>query len=268
MRWILALVLLLFSSSWCLAQNGPLQVPNYAGYQPSTNPPYTSVSGEWYVNTISYPSYGTTSVATSYQWISEGISTGFVQWGTQCQIASSGSPTCSCFYEYSGIVIQVCTTGGPFPTAGGDHIIASGHCTDAPCTAATTQHWSVSVQDVTAGWTWTQTLTTNSSGTALDGVAYIMETALQGNGHPSSLAQWSGPAQFFNLLANGIDPLLSYTANTTLKLNNTGDTGGSAMPSTPVDWLGKGNFNVCWGTTAYPTCNPPTIAQGRRARVL
>jgi len=127
-KWLWALALLLLSALPCQAQTGPGVVLNYAGYQPSEQAPYKSVTASWIVTSISY--FGSATEANNYQWIGVGgfLTTGLIQTGTDCEILATGGPTCRCWYEWSNIVITACT-GGSYPVTPGDLINASMACT-------------------------------------------------------------------------------------------------------------------------------------------
>jgi len=128
------------------------------------------------------------------------------------------------------------------------------------CPLNTTQNWTLTVHDVTAGWTWTQTANTTTTGTNLDTCDVIMEAA-----QPAGLAQWTGKAQFTNWTCNGVDPRASRADFITLLMNNT-TYGGTANVSTPVSTSSGANFNACWGATngVYTQCDAPNYGGGKR----
>jgi hypothetical protein len=172
-----------------------------------------------------------------------------IQLGTEQDASATGATTYYAWYEILPSD-QVALPAQQYPVRPGDVMGASLQCT-ASCTVGSTQSWTVSITDYTAGWAWTMPNVAYAS--SLGSAEWILEAPSSGQGLELPLADF-GSTTFFADLVNGLGPELSPAQAIALI-----DPRGSATsnPSDPIDGVA---FNLCWSSGAkLATCPPPQM---------
>jgi hypothetical protein len=172
-----------------------------------------------------------------------------IQLGTEQDVSGTGATTYYAWYEILP-ADQIALPAQQYPVRPGDVMGASLQCTTS-CAVGTTQSWTMSLTDYTAGWGWTMPNVAYAS--SLSSAEWILEAPASGQGLELPLADF-GSTAFFADLVNGLSPGLSPAEAIALI-----DPRGSATsnPSDPVDGVA---FNLCWSSGAkLTTCPPPQV---------
>ena len=228
---------------------------NWSGYvlrTSETGVKYTSAQGNWVVPAVTNeddPHLAEYSVS----WVGIGGSCQdtlcsssdqtLIQLGTEQDVHTDGTTDYLAWYE----LLPQDAIAIPHPVQPGDAISASVRCV-ASC-SSTTQTWTLSMTDSTAGWSWTKTLPYSSS---LQSADWIEEAPSSSAGAAFPLADF-GIVTFQSVTANGSNPNLSLS-NDGIQLLFGSDTGN---PSSPTN---GDSFSVCSGSPA--TLTPCTYAGG------
>ena len=213
----------------------------FSGYQAPAGF-YTQASLQWTVPSVTYgPSTGS---ATQYSsnWVGiQGNSSTLVQLGTDQSVSSTGAASYYAWYQlYPQSAYPI-----PLPLKPGDLISASLSCAD-PCTANTTQMWTLWMQNATQGWTWTKAFAFNNG--------------------PSNYAEWILEAPY----SAGVLPLANYAISTfaSVAANNGVPNLSSSNALVMQDPYGQtsnaspyqaGNFVTCWGYGSMTPCGSGTL---------
>jgi len=224
---------------------------DWSGYAVNASAPYTSASGTFQVPRVTYDGLANTTEYVSH-WVGVG---GFgdytlIQLGAMEIASTSNATTYIAWFElYPAGTQQIPHTVKP-----GDIITASLECT-AACSPSSVQTWQLSLSDLTAGWTWTQSVQYQSS---MASAEWITEAP---GSQTLPLADY-GQATFDPAEANGLNPNLSLSANGIIMQDPYGET---SNPSSPVN---GDVFSTCWGSGSLTPCTagsftippPPTTA--------
>lgn len=238
MLYVIVLILALFWSDITQAQTTSTV---WSGYVVAGT--ITSVSAEWRVpwvtaNTINP---GVNQFLLNWTGIGgTGANSGnLVQAGTEEEVFANGIPSYSAWYEL--IPADLVMVGGT--VLPGDIMSVSLVCT-TNCTvnnAGTT--WLITIQDVTQGWTVTETPTYAS---ALSTGEAISEAPSIGNLHP--LPNY-GTTPFTGFTVNGSIPSLTSSNQYLLNNSTTGESSNASSAS-------NGAFDTCWGIyNSYTPCS-------------
>jgi hypothetical protein len=224
-------------------QRGTIITQSWAGYAVTAAAPYTSASATWQVPKAAYDG-GSTPYGYEYvlNWAGVGGygDATLIQLGTESVVSTSGATSYYAWYELYPAVSQLISK----PVKAGDIVTATLQCT-AACSPSLVQTWQLTLQNLTAGWAWTQSVQYQSS---MRSAEWIVEPPYY-NTSFLPLANY-GQVTYDPVLANGVNPNLSLAAN---GIQMSGNWGQTSNPSAPVD----GNvFSVCWG--AAPNFTPCT----------
>jgi hypothetical protein len=225
---------------------------NWSGYVVAnyqTGRKYTSAQMTWVVPTVSYGTSTDTTSSAEYSanWVGIG---GFcenvlctrgdntlIQLGTEQDVSLSGVASYYAWYE---VLPQAETPLGPnYPVHPGDTVTASLSC-NQPCSGKK-QTWTLSMQDESAGWSWSKQL---SYGSSLLSAEWIEEAPYERGILPLAdfrTAPFPGPN-----VANGSHPPVS-SANVIQMRDPWGQWANPSLVAVP-------NFNVCWGFETFTPC--------------
>lgn len=208
--------------------------------------PYTSVSARWQVPSVTADGLVNPGFESAYTWVGIGGygELSLIQIGT---IASAYYPTVSVNYlpfftglAYDGQAEVDLTI--PYIVHAGDVMTASLTCT-ALCTTGQTQTWLVNLTDVTAGWSYTNSVAYASS---LLTDEWIMESA---GGIPNYVQ-----INFDRVAANGANPAVL----TPLQFSDP-----QGQTSNPSTMTGGNSFSTCYGVApTYTPCTTGSIPGG------
>jgi len=229
---------------------------NWSGYVNAnfnTQVTYTAAQATWTVPAVTLATIGHTAppLQLSSTWVGVGgycevsnctsRDSTLIQLGTSQQ-ATSSVPTYYAWYE----MLPAAPVPIPRVIAPGDSVTATLTCAD-PCTANTTQSWTLTMADTTRNWTWSTTVQYSSS---LLSSEWIMEAPTSSTYGILPLPNYT-LEKFNPISANGLNPSLP-AADAITMVNPWGQT---SNPSTPT----SGNeFNTCWATGYKPAaCTAP-----------
>ncbi len=247
------------------------ETDNWSGYFVAnylTSALYNSTQGSWVVPAVTYGATNANrSKAYSASWVGIGgvcLSSNcsnsnaddtLIQLGTEQDVSRSGVPTYYAWYE----MLPANSVTIPYPVNPGDRMTASVQCV-ASCTSAT-QSWALTMTDVTAAWTWSQTFSYASSRLSAE---WIEEATSICTGNASSsctiqpLADFN-LATFTSVSANGVNPLLTLDQNGVILVDSAGQTANVSIPQ------GGNNFTACWDGA---TCNYTSTTTPLNAAIL
>jgi hypothetical protein len=217
----------------------------FSGHMLGASVPWTQASLQWTVPAVTFGQ--STSTATQYSAIWVGIQGGsstIAQLGTEQGVSSNGSTAYRAWYELYPAASQYLSN----PVKPGDRISASVVCA-APCTPNTSQSWTLSMQNATQGWNFTQTFSFNNG--AANYAEWIMEAPSGGGTLP--LANYAS-ANFTGVTANNAAPALS-SASAMVLQDPYGQTSN-------VSGYASQGFQTCWGYSTYTPCgasSTPTV---------
>jgi len=232
---------------------------NWAGYfvaNYQTGQSYGAAQGSWTIPAVSFVGSGsrTNNQQLSATWVGiggtctdancdgAGDST-LIQLGTEQDAYHIGSANYYAWYEMlPGNSVTI-----PNPVQPGDRINASLQCT-ATC-SSTTQTWTLSMTDYTAGWTWSQTVSYASPMLSAEWIEEATSSCTGSNCTVEPLADF-GQLTINPGTANGTNPFLSLDQNGIQLVEDKSIQ--TAAPSAPT--AGDG-FTVCWGETNVPSCS-------------
>jgi hypothetical protein len=225
----------------------------WSGYAVTGSGPYSSASGTFQVPSVTNDGLTGRSEYAS-QWVGiggDGDST-LIQLGSYQVVSTSGAASYYVWYElYPAPTVYIPHTVKP-----GDIITASLQCT-AACSPSSVQTWQLTMTDATAGWTWTQSVSFQST---MASAEWILEAPWDSSGE-LPLADY-GQVTFDPVEANGLNPNLSLAANGIIMQTPYGET---SNPSSPA----SGDvYSTCWGNSSLTPCTagsfttppPATIA--------
>jgi hypothetical protein len=224
----------------------------WSGYAVNTSAPYSSASGTFQVPNVTHDSLAPTATEYVSQWVGIGGYGDYtlIQLGAMEFVSPSDATTYLAWFElYPAGAQQIPHTVKP-----GDIITALLECT-AACSSSSVQTWQLSLSDLTAGWTWTQSVQYQSS---MASAEWIIEAP---GSQTLPLADYR-QATFDPVEANGLNPNLSLSANGIIMQDPYGET---SNPSSPVN---GDVFSTCWGSGSLTPCTagsfitppPPTTA--------
>jgi hypothetical protein len=221
-------------------------VGNWSGYAIGSwqsGQSYSSASMTWQVPAVSSVA-GTGNVEYLASWVGIGgfcenancstVDQTLIQLGTIAQVSSVGQIEYYPWYE----LLPSAEIPLPYVIEPGDVMSASLSCA-SNCSPNQTQTWTLTMSDLTAGWTWSATNFRYQSG--MSSVEAITEAPYSGGVLP--LADYTG-GNFDPVLANGADPGFTLAANGIIMID---PSGGS---STPSSVSGGNQFSTCYGTGA------------------
>jgi Peptidase A4 family len=202
---------------------------------------YASASMTWQVPAVSYVA-GISSVDYLASWVGIGgfcqnadcttVDQTLIQLGTGAQVSVTGQVVYYPWYE----LLPAAETPLPYVVKPGDEMSASLSCA-SNCSSGQKQTWTLTMSDLTAGWTWPATNFQYQSG--MSSVDAITEAPYSSGILP--LAGYTG-GNFDPVLANGVEPGLTLAANGIIMSD---PSGGSSTPSS----IPSGNqFSTCYGT--------------------
>lgn len=223
---------------------------NWSGYEVAnfqTQKTYNSAAATWQVPTVTY---GTSTSSTNIEYASLWLGIGgycenagcttvdqtLIQLGTDQLVSSSGSTNYYAWYE----MLPQYSVTIPHPVHPGDVINASIQCV-ASCTPGTTQTWTMTMADTTAGWNWTQNF---QYATTMLSAEWIVEAPYGGGVLPLSDYQ---QATFEANTANGSMLTLSLSTNSIVMYDPWSQTSNPATPS-------GSSFSTCWGSGGLTPC--------------
>jgi hypothetical protein len=245
------------------------QSDNWSGYTVSkyqTGVAYTAMQGSWTVPTATSSMAGN---ARSWEYSSSWIGIGgscedsacatndstLIQLGTEQDVYSDGTTSYYPWYE----MLPADSVTIPHTVSPGDAITASIVCT-AACSAST-QTWTITMTDVTAGWTYSNTTSYAASELSAEWIEEATSTCSRRNCTIAALADF-GQVTFTQSSANGANPNFTL-ANDGVELTDT--YGQTANPSAPS---GGNAFSVCWGMSTFTPCTYTSGASPLVAAVL
>jgi hypothetical protein len=223
---------------------------NWSGYEVAnfqTQQTYNAAAASWQVPTVTYgASTSSSNVEYASLWLGIGgycenagcttVDQTLIQLGTDQIVSSSGGTNYYAWYEmlpeYS---VQI-----PHPVHPGDVINASIQCV-VSCTPGTTQTWTMTMADTTAGWNWTQNF---QYATTMLSAEWIVEAPYGGGVLPLSDYR---QATFEANSANGSSPVFSFSSNGIVMYDPWGQTSNPASPS-------GASFSTCWGSGSLAPC--------------
>lgn len=249
-----------------------IETSNWSGYAVanfSTTDTYTIAQASWTVPKVSYVApppvchvynfFGrqsefctSTNVSAEYSssWVGIGgycesnscttVDNTLIQLGTEQDVSSRGETQ---YYAWIEMLPNSLVTI-PHPVYPGDAITASLTC-QSNCSPSENQSWSLSMQDSTAGhsWTWTTTVTYTST---LLSAEWIQEA-------PSSYAGVLPLADFvtasFDPTADAVAPVLP-GSDAIQMVDPYGETSNPSAAAT-------GAFSACWGNGSFASCATP-----------
>ena len=223
---------------------------NWSGYEVAnyqTQKTYSSASASWQVPTVTYGnSTSSSNVEYASLWLGIGgycenagcttVDQTLIQLGTDQLVSSSGGTNYYAWYE----MLPQFSVTIPHPVHPGDIINASIQCI-ASCTPGTTQTWTMTMADTTAGWNWSQNF---QYATTMWSAEWIVEAPYGGGVLPLSDYR---QATFTANSANGAMPTWSLSANSIVMYDPWGQTSNPAAPS-------GSSFSTCWGSTSLTPC--------------
>jgi hypothetical protein len=223
---------------------------NWSGFEVAnfqTGQLYSSADATWQVPTVSYgASTSSSTVEYSSIWLGIGgycensgcttVDQTLIQLGTEQEASSSGGTMYYAWYE----LLPQSEVEIPHPVRPGDIMTASIVCV-ASCSPGTTQTWTLTMSDTTAGWSWTQNF---SYKTTMLSAEWIVEAPYGGGILP--LADY-GQATFDASAVNNFAPTLSLSTNSIVMEDPWGQTSNPSTPSS--SW-----FSTCWGSGSLAPC--------------
>lgn len=246
---------------------------NYGGYVYPTNvggpvctPSCAKISAEWIVPTSTDSGTGGTQITVHWIGVTSRTNTNgganfhcpgntcLGQFGTQ-SAWSGGVASYRAWYElacnFSPCFSITYIDDTTYPTHAADHIIATMQCTSNCVDNGTGQTWRLTLQNVTAGWTWNNNNTDFNWQLAVDvASAYFMVEAPSSGVKPDNF----GTIHFANVKGN--DALLNLNLGAPEKMDTTNGGNRTMYPSFPMGPAG-GSFNVCYAVGTYaaaPVC--------------
>jgi Peptidase A4 family len=217
----------------------------WSGYAATASAPYSSASG-----TFQVPSVTVDGLANSTEYASEWVGIGgysdstLIQLGSYEAVSPSGATGYYVWYE----LYPAPTHYIPHTVKPGDIITASLQCT-AACSPGSVQTWQLTMTDATAGWSWTTSVSYQSS---MASAEWILEAPWFSSGEVP-LANFA-QATFDPVEANGLNPNLSLSANGIVMQDPYGET---SNPSSPVN---GDIFTTCWGKGSLAPCTAGSFA--------
>ncbi len=203
---------------------------NWAGYEDTgQGAQFTEVTGSWVVPTVSLGNFGDSST-----WVGiDGISShnDLIQAGTD----QSSSPSGLLYYAWYELLPQASLElGTVFP---GDHITAK-------IDETSPGHWAISVDDLTQGQAWAESVSYNAPGTSAEWVEEA--PTLSTDNSIESLADF-GTVQFSNMAVEG--PGTSSATGSPIYMVNT----SSQIIAYPTQYdQTSDSFSVVYGTLSSP----------------
>jgi hypothetical protein len=157
------------------------------------------------------------------QWVGIGgySDSTLIQLGSYQVVSTSGAASDYVWYELYPAPTQYI----PHTVKPGDIVTASLQCT-AACSPGSVRTWQLTMTDTTAGWTWTQSVSCESS---MASTKWILEAPWSSGGE-LRLADFV-QATFDPVEANALNPNLSLSANGIIMQDRHGET---SNPSSPV----------------------------------
>lgn len=249
-----------FDGSLKRTPKNQLMTNNWSGYAIAnfeTGQYYTSASTTWQVPAVTYGASSTTVSQYSSEWLGIGgycensgcsvVDQTMIQLGTDEAVSSTGTTLYYAWYE----MLPAGSLQINNPVKPGDIMTASIACISS-CTPNTTQTWALAMTDQTAGWTWQQNFSYQT--TLLSG-EWIVEAPYAGGVLP--LADYQ-QATFGGNTINGTAPTITLSTNSIVMYDSWGQT------SNPSD-LSASWFSTCWGSGSLTPCTagsftapPPT----------
>jgi hypothetical protein len=243
------------------------ETDNWSGYfvaNYQTSALYNATQGTWIIPSVTY---GTTKGNHSQEYSASWIGIGgvcltsncdsgnaddtLIQLGTEQDVSRSGTPTYYAWYE----MLPADSVTIPYPVNPGDRMTATVQCV-ASCTSVT-QSWTLTMSDVTASWTWSQTFSYASSRLSAEWIEEATSICSGNNTNSCTIQPLAdfNTATFTAITANGSTPVLTLDQNGISLLDSAGQT---AMVSIPQG----GNFTACWGngTCNYTSATTPLVA--------
>jgi len=222
---------------------------NWSGYAETCSAPYSAVTGNWTVPSVSGPD-GSYSAA----WVGiDGFNnSSLIQTGTEQDVGSTGAPAYAAWWTTSAqsFVEQPISAGetgcGGAGTCGA---VNAGDAISATITQSATvsTSWTITISDTTAGWTFATTVTYTGPGASAE---WIVEAPTVG-GKIATLANY-GTDKIFD------DGLINATAAPNLTYGEGGEmvTGRGpfarviSIPSSPDTDSSHDGFAISYGKTA------------------
>jgi hypothetical protein len=225
---------------------------NWSGYAQDnylTNATYTSASFEWTVPSVKFVRKGLELQQASSIWVGIGgdcedsacskVDSSLIQLGTEQDANIFGKTNYYPWWE----VLPAAETLIAEPVEPGDQMTASLACV-ANCKSHAIQLWTLKMQDLTQGWTFSKKVLYASS---LLSAEWIVEAPFSGGILP--MANF-GTATLSAALEDSLNPGL-IAAQAIYLEDPKGQTTSVSTPS------GGDAFNACWGSGSFVSCPPP-----------
>jgi hypothetical protein len=193
--------------------------------------------------------------STSAEWIGIGgvVTAPIVQIGIVHQLDASGFATYQAFYEFYPTIEVVISAG---PVRPGDVVTASVSCASNCTPSGHGQTWTLSMQNVTQNWTWSQVFPFSSD---LNSAEIIEEDSTETGRRRYPFPDY-GTVTFQNIAINGARADLLKSEGVYMRATG----GGTSTPSEPNGT--SDGFNICWGdgstNTTCPSLTTFTSATG------
>ncbi len=229
---------------------------NWAGYDVTGSPPYTSIGGTWTLPASGYqapPPFGFGEVATWVGIGGLGSDHSLIQIGTTLAVKPGGKLVGYAWYELLPmpltLIPAITVKPGDSFTAG---VIATG---PSPTTCPTAPCWTLRITNATLGQTFSSPpLPYQSSEASAEWIVEAPLLRLQGK-KPVLLPLLEFPHPIYFDLNEVNEQSPAFTTREQVALFD--PRGQTANPSAP-DGNGDG-FSVCWGSgTALSSCSPPS----------
>jgi len=213
------------------------QSTNWSGYAiTGTLGSFTRISGSWTVPATDCSGSASTASAT---WAGIGgfktTDATLIQAGTE-QDCDSGSPGYYAWWEGYPAASADISTSGKYPVSAGDQITVT-------IGSSLLLVWNISIEDQTAGWTFTTTTPFLAAGESAEWIEEApLESSLASGSEEATLADFGG-ISFGALTANGASPAL--TAADAIDMI---DAKGNIIASPSAPGASGDSFSVCYGS--------------------
>lgn len=219
---------------------------NWSGYAETCKAPYTQVTGNWNVPSVSGPNG---SYSAAWTGIDGFNNSSLIQTGTEQDVSSTGVASYAAWWTTSAqSFVEQRISSGCSGTGQCGHVSAHDAITATITQAgAGSTSWSISISDTTAQWSFTQPVTYTGPGASAE---WIVEAPTVG-GRVAALADYAtaNAPEVFDLgtINQQTSPALTYSDGGELLTRRSGVL---SIPSAPDVESSPDGFAIAYGATA------------------